>query len=588
MGMALCQCTGSAAVVAGCNDHPPSRPPSGVTTGIPEASRAFIEPRRLLRSIYLGRLVLTSAIYLAAVFAWRDAEKSSTLVASLVMTLAMVFTAGSALYSENQRNRLGATFLSLQSLFDLVLVTAIVHVTGGGASQFAALFILVIATAAVLLTPSGAFVAAALACVLYFGDIIVLSRAPLDLGLWLQLAVFMVVALSSWYIAARLREARAGTEELAAELVKVRLEASDILRNIRSGIITIDARGTLLYANPAASALLGFPLDARVGGNALTLIEPVSPVLARALERAATDGIRTARAEGSVQTASRTFPIGLNTTVTSPNGGEPRSNGGTATVIFQDISDQKKLDTLHMRAERLEAVAELSASLAHEIKNPLASIRSAVEQLGRSPRATDDERSLSSLIVRESDRLSRLLSEFLDFARVRVTRIGPVDLAAVARDAASLVAAHPDRPEGVQVQCVVGTGEVVVEGDEDLLHRAVFNLALNAVQASTRPGTVRVELAPLTSDDAPAGVSFDEGGVALRVSDEGTGISPEIRDRLFDPFFTTKPGGSGLGLSVVHRAIESHRGFVFVDSDARGTRVTVLLPTYQAEAGVTS
>lgn len=585
--MALCHCAGGAAAVAGCNDHTPSSTPSGVTTGIPDASRTFIEPRRLLRSIYLGRLVLTSAIYLAAVFAWGDAEKSSTLVASLVITLAMVFTAGSALFSENQRNRLGATFLSLQSVFDLVLVTAIVHVTGGGSSQFAALFILVIATAAVLLSPSGAFLAAALACVLYFGDIILLSKSPLDLGVWLQLVVFVVVALSSWYIAARLREARAGTEELAAELVKVRLEASDILRNIRSGIITIDARGTLLYANPTASTLLGLPLDAHVGRHALSLIEPASPVLARALERAATDGIRTARAEGSVQTASRTFPIGLNTTVTSPNGGESRSNGGTATVIFQDISDQKKLDTLHMRAERLEAVAELSASLAHEIKNPLASIRSAVEQLGRSPRATDDERSLSSLIVRESDRLSRLLSEFLDFARVRVTRIGPVDLAAVARDATSLVTAHPDRPEGVQVQCVVGTGEVVVEGDEDLLHRAVFNLALNAVQASTRPGTVRVELAPLTSDDAPAGVSFDEGGVALRVSDEGEGIPPEIRDRLFDPFFTTKPGGSGLGLSVVHRAIESHRGFVFVDSDARGTRVTVLLPTSQAEAGVT-
>ncbi len=555
----------------------------------PDASRSFIEPRRLLRSIYVGRLVLSTAIYLAAVFAWRDAERSSTLVASLLMTGAMVFTAGAALYSENRGRRLGAVFLSLQSLFDLVLVTAIVHVTGGGASQFAALFILVIATSAVLLTPSGAFVAAALACLLYFGDIILLSDAPLDLGVWLQLVVFAVVALSSWYIAARLREARAGTEELAAELVKVRLEASDILRNIRSGIITIDAQGTLLYANPSASALLGIALDEQVGRPIVGRIAPVSPSLARAMERAAATGVRTARAEGEVQLAGRTFPIGLNTTVTVPSGGEGNGGGGgTATVIFQDISDQKRLDTLHMRAERLEAVAELSASLAHEIKNPLASIRSAVEQLGRSPRATDDERSLSSLIVRESDRLSRLLSEFLDFARVRVTRIGPVDLAAVARDAASLVAAHPDRPEGVQVQCEVGSGSVVVEGDEDLLHRAVFNLALNAVQASTRAGTVRVELAPLTSDDAPAGVSFDEGGVALRVSDEGEGIPAEVRDRLFDPFFTTKPGGSGLGLSVVHRAIESHRGFVFVDSDARGTRVTVLLPTSQAEAGVTS
>jgi two-component system sensor histidine kinase PilS (NtrC family) len=553
-----------------------------VTAINPEA-RSFIDPRRLLRSIYMGRLAMTAAIYLAAVFAWRDADRGDTLVASLTITVAMIFTAGSALYSEDGKKSLGRTFLSLQAVFDLALVTAVVHITGGGASQFAALYILVIATSAVLLSTTGALLAAALACVLYFGDVILLTEAPIDAALLLQLGVFAVVALSSWYIAARLREARAGTEELAAELVKVRLEASDILRNIRSGIITIDARGTLLYANPTASTLLGLPLEGHIGESALALIEPVAPVLARAIERAAVDGVRTTRAEGTVATATRSFPIGLNTTVSVPNGTDGAPGAGTATVIFQDISDQKKLDTLHMRAERLEAVAELSASLAHEIKNPLASIRSAVEQLGRSPRANDDERSLSSLIVRESDRLSRLLSEFLDFARVRVTRIGPVDLASVARGATSLVATHPDRPEGVQVQCVVPEGEVIVEGDEDLLYRAVFNLALNAVQASTRPGTVRVEIAPLTSDDAPAGVSFDQGGVALRVSDEGEGIPSEIRDRLFDPFFTTKPGGSGLGLSVVHRAIESHRGFVFVDSDARGTRVTVLLPTFQAD-----
>ncbi|HNV75899.1 MAG TPA: ATP-binding protein [Gemmatimonadaceae bacterium] len=552
-------------------------------TAINPEARSFIDPRRLLRSIYMGRLAMTAAIYLAAVFAWRDADRGDTLVASLTITVAMIFTAGSALYSEDGKKSLGRTFLSLQAVFDLALVTAVVHITGGGASQFAALYILVIATSAVLLSTTGALLAAALACVLYFGDVILLTEAPIDAALLLQLGVFAVVALSSWYIAARLREARAGTEELAAELVKVRLEASDILRNIRSGIITIDARGTLLYANPTASTLLGLPLEGHIGESALALIEPVAPVLARAIERAAVDGVRTTRAEGTVATATRSFPIGLNTTVSVPNGTDGAPGAGTATVIFQDISDQKKLDTLHMRAERLEAVAELSASLAHEIKNPLASIRSAVEQLGRSPRANDDERSLSSLIVRESDRLSRLLSEFLDFARVRVTRIGPVDLASVARGATSLVATHPDRPEGVQVQCVVPEGEVIVEGDEDLLYRAVFNLALNAVQASTRPGTVRVEIAPLTSDDAPAGVSFDQGGVALRVSDEGEGIPSEIRDRLFDPFFTTKPGGSGLGLSVVHRAIESHRGFVFVDSDARGTRVTVLLPTFQAD-----
>jgi signal transduction histidine kinase len=133
--------------------------------------------------------------------------------------------------------------------------------------------------------------------------------------------------------------------------------------------------------------------------------------------------------------------------------------------------------------------------------------------------------------------------------------------------------------------CDTDNDGMIVEGDEDLLHRAVFNLALNAVQASPRGGRVQVELAPLTMDQVPAGMSFDRGGVALRVSDHGGGIPVEIRDRLFDPFFTTKPGGSGLGLSIVHRAIEAHSGFVFVDSDDRGTRVTVLLPSHQSNTG---
>jgi two-component system sensor histidine kinase PilS (NtrC family) len=551
--------------------------------------------------MYLGRLATSGAIFVAAVLAWREADRGATLLASLVVTSTLLFTLFSLAYSDYFRRALGRTFLTAQAAFDLAVVTAIVHLTGGASSQFAALYILVIATAALLLLVSRALLIAALGCALYFGDVLVAHRAALDVSIWLQLGVFTTVALLSAYLAARLREARAGTVELAAELQQVRLQAADILRNIRSGIITIDPGGRLLYANPTASRLLGMPLEDRLGDQILLALEPVAPVLARALERAASDGSRVTRAEGTITVGPRSFPIGLNTTVSdsvatasdddSPDGNDDAAspNGSSmvtsATAIFQDISDQKRLDMLHMRAERLEAVAELSASLAHEIKNPLASIRSAVEQLSRSPRTNADEQLLASLIVRESDRLSRLLSEFLDFSRVRVTKIEPVDLLAVTRGAASLAQAHPDRPADVQVECHAAVTSLVVEGDEDLLHRAMFNLILNAVQASNAGGRVGVELVALGVDDAPAGMTFDRGGVAVRVSDEGAGIAPEIRDRLFDPFFTTKQGGSGLGLPIVHRAIEAHRGFVFVDTDARGTRVTVLLPTYQNDNG---
>ena len=552
-----------------------------VTSADDARRQPILDPHRILRWVYVGRLTMSAAIFVAAVLAWKNADAGLTLVASLLITSALVFTAGSALYSIVYRSPLRPAFLYTQSLFDLIVVTAIVHVTGGGTSQFAALYILVIAAASLLLPFSGGLVMSLLGCVFYFADVLLTPGTQLDVGVWLQLGVFTAVALGSGYIAARLRQAGAGTEQLAAELVKVRLQAADILRNIRSGIVTVDATGGLVYANPAAEQLLGLPLETQVGSRVIETISGAAPELARALERAAEDGTRTYRAEGSITVRDRRFPIGLNTT--SPEGDEGAP--ATATAIFQDISDQKRLDSLHARAERLEAVAELSASLAHEIKNPLAAIRSAVETLGRSPRSNADERTLADLIVRESDRLSRLLSEFLDFARVRVARVEPVDLAAVARGAASLASAHPDKPSDVEVTCNANGHPMIVEGDEDLLHRAVFNLALNAVQASPQGGRVRVELAPLSMDQVPAGVSFDRGGIAVRVSDDGPGIPVEIRDRLFDPFFTTKPGGSGLGLSVVHRAIEAHAGFVFVDSDDRGTRVTVLLPSHQSETG---
>jgi signal transduction histidine kinase len=328
-------------------------------------------------------------------------------------------------------------------------------------------------------------------------------------------------------------------------------------------------------------------LSDRVGRPVDDTFGAVSPELVSALRTAVESGVRTTRAEGVVRNGARSFPIGLNTTVTAEpsNGAEPEEMR-SATAIFQDITSQKRLDTLHRRTQRLEAVAELSASLAHEIKNPLASIRSAVEQLGHSRHATPDEQTLSKLIVRESDRLSRLLSEFLDFARVRVSRIQRLDVGRLVRGASALAEAHPDRPADVRLRLIVGDGVGEIDGDEDVLHRALFNLVLNAVQASPPAGEVVVDVTPVREGEAPAGVKLAGGGVSVRIADDGPGIPAEVRDRMFDPFFTTRPGGTGLGLAVVHRAVESHAGFVFVDSDeGSGTRMTVLLPREHEQPG---
>ncbi len=540
----------------------------------------------MLRWVYIGRLCLASAIFIAAIARWTADLADQTLVASLTFAATMAVTVVSAGYSEIYRKRTGPTFLYLQAAFDMLLVTAVVHVTRGDNSPFAALYILVIATASLLVPTGGGLLIAALGLVLYFADILYFFRTPvnpIEPGIWLQLSIFAVVALCVRYVSARLRESGEGKDLLVAALEQTRLQAEDILHNIRSGVVTVDATGRLLYANPMAEHLLGIDLMDHIGEPIIGLVGGVAPEIASAMQRAAESRVRTTRGEGVVATVAKRFPVGVTTTYTEHT---ETGSGRTATAIFQDISDQKRLESLRLRAERLEGIAELSASLAHEIKNPLASIRSAVEQISRMPAVSDDQKTLSVLVMRESDRLSRLLSEFLDFARVRVARTDKVDLAMIARGAASLASTHPDRDESVNVVCVSPEGETLqIDGDEDLLHRAVFNLALNAVQASPPRSEVRIEVARGSFESLSIGLPFDGEAVSLRVSDSGPGIPPEIRDRMFDPFFTTKANGSGLGLAVVHRAIEAHRGLVFVDSGSRGTRFTVILPRTSAAHG---
>lgn len=547
------------------------------------AIQQMLDPRRMLRWVWLGRVVLSCAILVAAVFVWNRAEPNDTLIATLAFAVATLTTVASAMYGEIERRAYGPIFYGIQCAVDLGLVTAIVHITGGWNSQFAALYILVIASAALLLPFRGGLAVAAGACVLYGIDVFWLRPGVAPMGMAIQLGVFAIVAIGSGMVSLRLREAGVGRDELAAQLVKVQLEAADILRTIRSGIITVDPSGRLLYANPAASDLLGVNLRAFTGRPVLDALQSVAPQLANVLAQSSKDGTRATRAEGLIRRDGDLIEIGVTTTVSdTTDTGERHS----ATAIFQDISDSKRLQALHVRAERLQAVAELSASLAHEIRNPLASIRSATEQLASrrdlsSLPADDDERVLHGLVVREADRLSRLLADFLDFARARVTRVEALDIGALVTAAATLARSHPDRGAQVEVDIDVEPETPSIEGDEDLLHRAVFNLVLNAIQAVGADGRVlvRAHRAQRELYALPRSLRDSvEPLLAISVEDNGVGIPDDLRERLFEPFVSGKVGGTGLGLPVVHRAVEAHQGVVLVDALTRGTRFTVLLP----------
>lgn len=426
----------------------------------------ILYPRRILRMVYVGRLALAAAIFLAALIGWIMRAGGPPRSATWILISTVLFAAYSFYQTDIRRRLITPTFTYVQMVFDVVLVTAIVHVTWEVShSKFAPVYILVIVTAAVLLPQAGTLLIASLVGAIYLADTIWGHPSVLDVGVFLQLIVFISVALGSGYIVAKLRQAGEEHAEMAAELAAFQLRDNDF-------------------------------------------------------------------------------------------------------------------ENLRVRAERLEAVAELSASLAHEIKNPLASIRSAAEQLGRVPAANEDERTLSALVQRESDRLSRLLSEFLDFARPSVSRVEDITVAALVKNATDVVRVQTGG--NIRLKIVLPKRELVVRGDEDMLHRAIVNLLLNAVQASPENGEVRIEAGELALHQLPQGQGFRGGAIAIRVIDQGAGIPKELRERLFDPFITSKPGGSGLGLAVVHRSVEAHGGFVHVDASKRGSRFTIVLPKSSA------
>jgi PAS domain S-box-containing protein len=535
---------------------------------------ALTVPRQrvILMWLFAGRLSVGVATLLLAAL-----QSADDPYVSFLLTIAVVVSLVASGYGvwrvRVTQGTVSAPFLMWQALADLLLVTTLVYTTATPA-VFGSLYVVLIALYSVLMTPTWSAVVTVLATAAYATDAFILRAEGGDtVAFWVQVALFAMVYTIVSVLGQRLRRADVEQLTLANELRRARLEADVILQNIHSGVLTVDAEGRLAFVNPTAERLLALDAAALLGRPVLHVLRERSASLEAAVRTGIAENRRIGRGEGVVRAAGRSFPIGLSTTTFQ----QEDQGAPSVTAIFTEISELKQLQELHVRAERLEAVAALSASLAHEIKNPLAAIRSSCEQLARARQASEDDRMLAGLIVRESDRLSRLLSEFLDFARVRATKAEPLDLLEVVRAAAAMVRAHP-AAEGGSTIAVDGRPSRL-EGDEDLLHRVVANLVLNAVQAGEgAPVTVRVTVQPVTAAELPAGFDFP-GGVRLMVADDGPGIPEEILDSVFQPFVSRRPGGTGLGLAIVQRAVEAHRGLVFVDSrPGTGTTFTILLP----------
>jgi two-component system sensor histidine kinase PilS (NtrC family) len=239
-------------------------------------------------------------------------------------------------------------------------------------------------------------------------------------------------------------------------------------------------------------------------------------------------------------------------------------------IIFQDLTPVKQMEERIRLSDRLAGVGELAAGLAHEIRNPLASIAGASQMLKESPGVPGDSRPLLEIIERESTRLNGLITDFLAYTGPSLKSSGPVHLGDIMGEIVEAVRAGEAREKGVDVE-TLSMSDVCVEGDAEQLKQVVWNLVRNAIQATPAGGKVRLDLL--------SQVRHGERYAVATVSDTGQGIDPEIMGKIFNPFYTSKEGGTGLGLAISQRIVHFHRGFVEVKSaPGHGSVFSVFLP----------
>lgn len=515
----------------------------------------------------LTRLVVVLAIFGATTFLFlqRDLSLISRYSYGSFAILSLFVSTVTLLVLIAQRRRLvPQTILAhLLIVTDLLYTSILVVLTGGVLSPFPSLFLIVIIGASITLSRREAILAASLCTIVYgallnlqyYGYLTPLRLYPADFGLtdprqavytlFLSTFVFFLAAILTGYLSERVRRGEEALEAREIDYAELKELHDTIVRSVESGFITLTADGKVRVFNPYAVMTLNRTIDQVYDRRLVELFPPFAPIL----EQGGRGEVTIPGNDGDERILG-VHLIGM--------------EGGKGNIIhFKDITEIKRLRERLARSDRLAALGEMAARMAHEIRNPLASMSGSAQLLASSALSGEEKR-LLAILERESTRLNRLLTEFLDYAREYRPECHEVDLPRFCNDLHLLVSGDERfRERGMELRVSSGSGWF----DPLLIQQALVNILINAADASP-PG------APVTLD-----AECREGGTRFSVIDRGEGFPPSVLDRLYEPFCTTKPGGSGLGLSIVHRIVGAHGGGIqLYTRQGEGTTVTITLP----------
>ncbi len=527
----------------------------------------------LLRRFAWARLIVALTLIAGALLAHATAPAVdlSTFAAGLGITMA----SSAALLVRRQAlshpRRDAWVLLGL----DVATATMIVVATGGPESIFAFLYVLVVIASCVLLSRPGALVMAGASSLLYTGIVLGRTVFPVSRGLepvtettalsvltmFMNTGTFLVVAITAGSLAEQYRSVHHALVDQRKDLSDLQAFRDLIFESVGTGLIALDLAGRITAYNRAAAEMTGVPASRAVGqpwhaifADAVAIDEVIAAVRGDARARR--------RHECSVRRAGGPdVPVAITFWALRSGTGEPVG----LIAVCEDLSSLRELEARMRQADRLAAVGRMAANIAHEIRNPLASLTGAIEVLARDVEAGSTRERLAQIVTRESERLDDIIKDLLDYARPAPLSLQPMNLADTL-DEVLLLLEHRPLPEHVKIIRAYGS-TLPAAADPQHIRPVFWNLCINAVEAMPDGGELRVSAR-----------AYDRR-IEVSITDTGAGISPADLAHIFEPFFSTKSEGSGIGLALVHRIVQEHSGEIDVKSGVgEGTTFTITLP----------
>lgn len=473
-------------------------------------------------------------------------------------------------------------FCYLQITADIFVETGVIYVTGGIESPLSFLYTLSIISAGIIYYRPGIYFIASIASIC-FGTFIDLEYYNLIHPIYIYpksdianegsyvfyitfvtICTFFLVALLTGFLVEKLRLTRKELSEKSGHLQELRAFHENVVESMGSGLLTISMDKRITSFNNAAAKITGFTFFEIKGKVFSEIFQfPEFPVI-----QGITDGDFPNHLEG-IFTRKDKKKIFLEMNISSLKNNEGNIKGYIG--VFQDKTEFKKMEERVVQAERLAAIGSIAAGIAHEIRNPLASMSGSIQVLKQKPWVEKESKDLMDIVVRETDRLNNIVTRFLDYARPHPVKLAEYDINTLIQDTLSMLKNSPEYNQKILVSIRFEKNPLIIKIDSQQIQQVLWNLCLNSIQAMPNGGELKVSTKLITNENNMYAM--------IQVSDTGCGIKREDKDSIFDPFYTTKKNGTGLGLASVYRIIENHKGTIKVHSkESEGSSITLQLP----------